>query len=141
MGNLRYSIIYAVIRPEISEQVSVGLIIVDGEQIDVRYSRQKLNALQGLFPEKEYRFVSRVVSQMKRNKRVNTVEDVNYLTRYSNNLLAFSPLQSIDVAPTVRSKDWLFRNYVYDGTRLAMLFLYTLCGHQPTHRLRESVDD
>ena len=70
MGNLRYSIIYAVIRPEISEQVSVGLIIVDGEQVDVRYSRQKLNALQGLFPEKEYRFVSRVVSQMKRNKRV-----------------------------------------------------------------------
>jgi hypothetical protein len=120
MGNLRYSIIYAVIRPEISEQVSVGLIIVDGEQIDVRYSRQKLNALQGLFPEKEYRFVSRVVSKMKRNKRVNTVEDVNYLTRYSNNLLAFSPLQSIDVAPTERSKDWLFRNYVYDGTRLAV---------------------
>ena len=67
MGNLRYSIIYAVIRPEISEQISVGLIIVDGEQVDIRYSRQKLNALQGLFPEKEYKFVSRVVSQMKRN--------------------------------------------------------------------------
>ncbi len=111
MGNLRYSIIYAVIRPEISEQVSVGLIIVDGEQVDVRYSRQKLNALH---------FVSRVVSQMKRNKRVNTVEDVNYLTRYSNNLLAFSPLQSIDVAPTEQSKDWLFRNYVYNGIRLAV---------------------
>lgn len=120
MGNLRYSIIYAVIRPEISEQISVGLIIVDGEQVDVRYSRQKLNALQGLFPEKEYRFVSRVVSKMKRNKRVNTVEDVNYLTRYSNNLLAFSPIQSIDVAPTEQNKDWLFRNYVYDSSRLAV---------------------
>ena len=120
MGNLRYSIIYAVIRPEISEQVSVGLIIVDGEQVDVRYSRQKLNALQSLFPEKEYRFVSRVVSQMKRNKRLNTVEDVNYLTRYSNNLLAFSPIQSIDVAPTEQNKDWLFRNYVYDSSRLAV---------------------
>ena len=117
MGNLRYSIIYAVIRPEISEQVSVGLIIVDGEQVDVRYSRQKLNALQGLFPEKEYKFVSRVVSQMKRNGRVNTVEDINYLTRYSNNLISFSPLQSIDVAPTDQSKDWLFRNYVYNSMK------------------------
>lgn len=117
MGNLRYSIIYAVIRPEISEQVSVGLIIVDGEQVDVRYSRQKLNALQGLFPEKEYKFVSRVVSQMKRNGKVNTVEDINYLTRYSNNLISFSPLQSIDVDPTDQSKDWLFRNYVYDSMR------------------------
>ena len=120
MSNLKYSIIYAVIRPEISEQVSVGLIIVDGEQVDVRYSRQKLNALQGLFPEKEYRFVTRVVSQMKRNKRVKTVEDVNYLTRYSNNLISFSPLQSIDVSPTEQSKEWLFRNYVYDRMRQAV---------------------
>lgn len=120
MSNLRYSIIYAVIRPEISEQVSVGLIIVDGEQIDVRYSSQKLDALQGLFPEKEYLFVSRVVSQLGNNKRVNSVDDVNYLTRYSNNMITFSPLQSIDVAPTEESKDWLFRNYVYDSMRVAM---------------------
>ena len=37
MNDLKYSIIYAVIRPEILEQVSVGMVIVDGEQIDVRY--------------------------------------------------------------------------------------------------------
>ena len=35
---MRYSIIYAVIRPEISERISVGLIIVDGDKVDVRYS-------------------------------------------------------------------------------------------------------
>lgn len=120
MSNLKYSIIYAVIRPEISEKISVGLIIVDGDQIDVRYSRQKLNALQWLFPEIEYRFVSRVVSQMKRKKRITTVEEVNYLSRYSNNLIAFSPLQSIDVAPTEKSKEWLFKNYVYDSQKLAV---------------------
>ena len=117
MANLKYSIIYAMIRSEISEKVSVGVIIVDGAELDVRYSRRKLNALQWLVPEKEYRFVSRVVSQMKRNKRVKSVEDVNYLTRYSNNLIAFSPLQSIDVAPTEQSKEWLYRNYVYNSSR------------------------
>ena len=42
---MRYSIIYAVIRPEISERISVGLIIVDGDKVDVRYSQQKLDAL------------------------------------------------------------------------------------------------
>ncbi len=120
MSNLRYSIIYAVIRPEISEKISVGLIIVDGEQLDVRYSRRKLNALQFLFPEKEYRFVSKVVSQMRKNKRVKTVEDVNYLTRYSNNLISFSPMQSIDLSPTGQNKDWLFKNYVYDGIKVAV---------------------
>ena len=108
MNNLKYSIIYVVIRPEILEQVSVGMIIVDGEQIDVRYSRQKLNALQELFSEEEYHFISRVV---------NSVEDINYLTRYSNNLIAFSPLQSIDISPTKQSKNWLFRNYVYNGIK------------------------
>ncbi len=119
MDNLRYSIIYAVIRPEILERVSVGLIVFDGEQIDVRYSRQKLNALRGLLPEKEFVFVSKVVSQMKRQKRVNSIEQVNYLTRYSNNLIAFSPIMSVDIAPNSQSVDWLFRNYVYDGIRLA----------------------
>lgn len=120
MSNLRYSIIYAMIRPEISEKISVGLIIVDGEQLDVRYSRRKLDALQWLISEKEFRFVSKVVSQMRRKKRVNTVEEVNYLTRYSNNLIAFSPIQSIDLAPTVQNKEWLFKNYVYDGLKVAV---------------------
>lgn len=120
MSNLKYSIIYAVIRPEISEQVSVGLVIVDGEQVEVRYSRQKLNALQGLFLKKEYQSLYRVVSQLKRQKRVNTIEDVSYLTRYSNNLISFSPLKSIEVAPTEQSKEWLFKNYVYNGYRLAV---------------------
>ena len=120
MGNMRFSIIFAVIRPEISEKVSVGLIIVDGEQLDIRYSRKKLNALQWLFSEKEYRFLSKVVSHMRRNKRLNTVEDVDYLTRYSNNLIAFSPLQSIDLTPTDQNKDRLFKCYVYDRMRQAV---------------------
>jgi hypothetical protein len=114
---LRYSIIYAVIRPEISERISVGLIIVDGDKVDVRYSRQKLNALQALFSEKEYKFVARVVSSMKRNQTVNSADAINYLARYSNNLIAVSPLQTIDIEPTASSKERLFKNYVYDGAK------------------------
>ncbi|MCR5393814.1 MAG: hypothetical protein K6E86_00225 [Bacteroidales bacterium] len=115
MDNLRYSIIYAAIRPEISEQISVGLIILNGDELDIRYSSHKLKALQSLFPEKEYRFITNVISNMKKNGTVNTEADVNYLTRYSNNLITFSPLKSIDVPPTTQNKDWLFRNYVYNG--------------------------
>ena len=116
MNHLKYSIIYAVLRPD-SEKLSVGLVVIEGEQVDVRYSRQKLNALQNLFSEKEYKFISRIVVQLKKNGKINSVEDINYLARYSNNLIAFSPLQSIDVPPTKQSKAWLFRNYVYDGVR------------------------
>ena len=112
MDNLRYSIIYAVIRPEISERISVGLIFVDGDKVDVRYSQQKLDALRGLFPKEECEFVSRVVSAMPTNGSVNSVEAINYLSRYSNNLIAVSPLQSIDIAPTEQSKARLFSNYI-----------------------------
>ncbi|MBR1789364.1 MAG: hypothetical protein IJ762_09295 [Bacteroidaceae bacterium] len=112
---MKYSIIYAVIRPEISERLSVGLIIVDGDKVDVRYSRQKLNALQFILAEKEYKFVSRVVASMKKRQTVKTPDAIDYLTRYSNNLLAVSPLQPIDIASTKQNKDKLYRNYVYAG--------------------------
>ena len=114
MNSLRYSIIYAVIRPEISEQLSVGLIIVDNQGIEVRYSQKKLSLLQGVFSEKESRFISKVINSLQRNQSVNSVEAVNYLTRYSNNLISVSPLQTIDLEPSEQSKNWLFRNYVYD---------------------------
>ena len=117
MNSLRYSIIYAVIRPEISEQLSVGLIIVDNQGIEVRYSQKKLSLLQGIFSEKEYKFISKVINSLQRNQSVNSVEAVNYLTRYSNNLISVSPLQTIDIEASEQSKNWLFRNYVYDRTQ------------------------
>ncbi len=117
MNSLRYSIIYAVIRPEISEQLSVGLIIVDNQGIEVRYSQKKLSLLQGIFSEKESKFISRVINSLQRNKSLNSVDAVNYLTRYSNNLITVSPLQTIEIEASEQSKNWLFRNYVYDSTQ------------------------
>ena len=117
MNYFKYSIIYAVIRPEISERLSVGLIIVDGDNVDVLYSREKLKALKLLFSEKECKFISRVVSSMKKDQTVNSTEAIDYLTRYSNNLIAVSPLQQIDVAPTKLNKDRLYKNYVYSGSK------------------------
>ena len=45
MNNLKYSIIYAVIRPEIAERISVGLIFVDGEKVDIEPTEQTKNRL------------------------------------------------------------------------------------------------
>ena len=112
---MKYSIIYAVIRPEISERVSLGLIFVDDDKVDVRYSQQKLDAVRGLFSPKEYEFLSQVISSMPSDNSINSVEAINYLARYSNNLIAISPLQSIDIAATEQSKNSLFRNYIYEA--------------------------
>ncbi|MBO7140205.1 MAG: hypothetical protein J6W19_06525 [Prevotella sp.] len=116
MNKLRYSIIFGVLRPEISERISLGLIIIDGKEVNIRYSVKKLHALRGLFSKAEYEFVEKVLRTMSREKTIRTVEDISYLSRYSNNLLSLSQLQVIDLAPTKASKDWLFRNYVYAGS-------------------------
>ena len=112
MNSMKYSIIYAVIRPEIAARISVGLIFVDGDKVDVRYSQQKLDALRSLFPQKEYEFVSQVVSSMPTSGKINSVKDINYLSRYSNNMISVSPLQSIDIEPSEQSKTRLFKNYI-----------------------------
>ena len=117
MNYLKYSIIYAVIRPEITERLSLGLIIVVDEHVEVLYSRVKLNALKALFSEKECKFINRVVTSMRREQKVNSIDAINYLTRYSNNMIAVSPLQKIDIAPTKTNKERLYKNYVYSGSR------------------------
>jgi hypothetical protein len=115
MNKLRYSIIYAVIRPDISEQISIGLIFVDGSKVDIRYSNEKLRALHGLFSAKDSNFISRVVRSMSLKQSEYTVDTIDYLTRYSNNMISLSPLQSIDIKPTKQNKDKLYRSYVYAG--------------------------
>ena len=115
MKRLKYSIIYAVVRPEISEQISVGLIFVEGDKVEMRYSNEKLKALQGLFPEDSYKFISQVIRSMKLKQSEYTVEMINYLTQYSNNKITISPLQPIDIEPTSQNKEKLYKNYIYAG--------------------------
>lgn len=115
MNNLKYSIIYGVIRPEISEQLSIGIVYVEDENISVRYSLKKLELLKALFTEQEYDFVRKVLCTLDENESFKSTDSINYLTRYSNNLIALSQLQTINLAPTEGSKDWLYRNYVYAG--------------------------
>lgn len=115
MDKLKYSIIYGVIRPEISEQLSIGIVYVEDGNISVRYSNKKLELLKALFSEKEYDFVRQVLSSLDKNASFKSTDSINYLTRYSNNLIALSQLQTIDIAPTENSKNWLYRNYVCAG--------------------------
>lgn len=112
---MKYSIIYGVIRPEISEQLSVGIIIVNGDKISVRYSAKKMNVLKSLYSESEYKFVEKVLRSLSKNNKITSTDVINYLTRYSNNLIAVSKLQTIDLEPTQSSQEWLYRNYVYNG--------------------------
>lgn len=113
MNNLRYSIVYAVIRPEIIERISVGLITIDNNNIHYRYSDAKLKALEHLYSNEEYKFVSKVIRSMNKNQKLQTIDTINYLTRYSNNFISISEIKSIDLEANDKNKEWLFQNYVY----------------------------
>ena len=115
MNKLQYSIIFGEIRPEISERLSLGVIFVDGENISVKYSNKKLQVLKSLYSQKEYDFVGRVVRGLSRNNKIPSEGIVNYLSRYSNNLLSISKLQWIDLEATEKSKQWLYDTYVKVG--------------------------
>lgn len=112
MNKLQYSIIYAVLRQDISEKVSVGIIIVDGSKIIVRYSDSKLKALKYLLPQNKYEFINKAIRDLPGNNKIKSKSDIDYLSRYSNNLISISPLQTIDIEPTDTNKDWLFEKYI-----------------------------
>ncbi|MBQ7689968.1 MAG: hypothetical protein IJT30_02095 [Muribaculaceae bacterium] len=99
--------------PEISERISLGLVIVGDKEISVRYSTQKMKALRLLCDEKQYEFVSRVIRSM----HFGSVDEINYMVRYSNNLIALSAVQQIDLDNNEQNRNWLYRNYVYAGSQ------------------------
>ena len=106
-----YSIIYGVIRPEISERLSVGLIIVDGDNVKVRYSPEKLDVFKLLLSPEVYKSMGNLL-RLWTEKNIINMCNIDYLSRYMNNLITFSPLQTIDLEPSQENEDWLYRNYV-----------------------------
>ncbi len=112
-NNLQYSIIYADIRPEINERLSLGVLTIEDDKVQVRHSEKKLKVLKQLYSPKEYHTIASIVRNGLRQSL--SVETLNYLTRYSNNLISFSPIQTIDNSQARINSDWLYRNYVYKG--------------------------
>lgn len=112
LWKIKYSIVYAVIRPEIAEQISVGMLNISGNDISFKYSRNKLKLLKSIYSQKEYAFYSKVIRSMK-SKTIESVNDVFYLIRYSNNMLAMSDVKEVDMPPTNDSLRKLYELYVY----------------------------
>ena len=112
-NNLQYSIIYADIRTEIKERLSLGVLIIEQNKVKVYYSQKKLGIVKLLYTPKEYKAISSIVRKELRESA--SVETLKYLTRYSNNLISFSPIQSIDKSQANINGEWLYRNYVYNA--------------------------
>lgn len=113
METLDYSIVYAVIRPEIREQVSVGIIFCQEGKIEVRYSNAKLGVVKNLIPASDYAFLRRSLVSLAMNKKLESVSSIDYLNRYSNNILTVSEIRRVKIDSSRLSKGKLYEMYVH----------------------------
>lgn len=125
-----YSIVTAIIRPEIQERISVGLLLFGDEGVHFNYSTNKMAAVRTILHEQDYKLFKdylhmvegKVSSIAKTNGQVSfderdaliNKEYINYLSNYNNNLLSFTPAKNIDVLATSAFFTKLFQKFVDD---------------------------
>ena len=115
MNSLEYSIVYASIRPEIRERISVGIIFYQDGVFEVKYSNAKPGVVKQLFTEAEYNYLRRTLVSLSTNKAIDAISSIDYLNRYSNNLMTVSELFKVKADSPHISKDRLYKMYVYGG--------------------------
>jgi hypothetical protein len=135
--SIQYSIISALIRPEIKEKISVGIIMFDNENTLLRYSIPKLNIAKELLSENGHKLLREVLKNIEYNVQISqpsylkkrgfdfelennhssqvfSIEYVSYLSKYSNNSISFSEPKRIEMELSKDSLNLLFEKYVND---------------------------
>lgn len=106
-----YSIIFAYIRPQIDEKISLGLFVISGEDVFLSISKTKLFALKNLMPDYMYEGakneaegIQNTYNKFVENNRFQdeppklfTESYIHYLSNYKNNLVSFSSPQKMSV--------------------------------------------
>ena len=128
-----YSIISALIRPEIEEKITIGLLLFDnGSQLYFSFSTNKLNIAKQLLPANSYNSLEDAIHNVQatalhqQQKTASTASNqvcvdpinssyIHYLSRYNNNIMSFSAPKEIDVAATESVFNKLYAKFIDDS--------------------------
>lgn len=129
-----YSIISAQIRPEIQEKVSIGFLLIGEGKVFFNFSKNKLSAVKGLIPDSSFKLLrdslrniestvlientkeqSQLLITESLKKNSFSIEHINYLSRYNNNILSLSGPKKIDLLPTEEIFFKLFKKFIDDS--------------------------
>lgn len=130
-----YTIISAVVHPEIQEKISIGLLLVSTTGLYFSCSRNKLAVVRSLIDKSLFHFINDTIRQIDlaietevANKgTIFTTSDhhaqfsegyLSYMNRYSNNLISFSSPVQIEMEADQKLFNFLFSKYV-DATETA----------------------
>ncbi len=124
-----YTIISAVIRPEINETLSLGLLVMSDTEIFLNFSKTKISVLNDLLPKHrnsaikhEIRDIEIGYKEIKKDKALllfkSPKEDMfykdylDYLSRYKYNGIVFSKPKEIDIQISKEIFEVLYHRYV-----------------------------
>jgi len=129
-----YSILSAVVRPEIQEKISIGLLLVTTSDVYFQFSKTKLSAVRTLLDSSLYKYLNETIKQIEttvsteqstketlfaasNKNRQFSQSYLAYMSNYSNNLINFSAPVEIDLEGNENLFNLLFNKYV-DSTAL-----------------------
>lgn len=124
-----YSILSAVVRPEIQEKISIGLLLVSTDEIFFSFSKNKINAVRTLIDPSLYKYLNETIRQIdsavsSENSKKESLfakeghsiqfssSYLSYMNQYSNNLINFSQPIEIDLPTNNDLYDFLFKKYI-----------------------------
>jgi hypothetical protein len=131
-----YTILSAVIRPEIQEKISIGLLLVSANGLFFMCSKNKLSIVRSLIDSSLYKYLNETIRQIDAAISSETAEKgsifvgaphsiqysegyISYMNRYSNNLINFSEPIQIDMPSDNGLFQFLYNKYV-DATAVTV---------------------
>ncbi len=123
----QYSILSVLIRPEIQEKITIGFLLINGNEVFFDYSKHKLGVAKNLLSANAYNSLKDAIHNINataNNYKHNTTSDtpskinsfsvtyIEYLSRYNNNILSFTALKSIEVSANLEVFTKLFHKFI-----------------------------
>lgn len=132
----QYSILSVLIRPEIQEKISIGLLLFDTNDVYFSFSKNKLQVSKELLSNSSYKILKEVLESIERKVETdnlklsdkkkfkiykNRITDntfstsyISYLSKYSNNVISFTNPKEIYLEINNQNFSSLFRKYIDD---------------------------
>ena len=148
-----YSILQVPLRSAGHEQLNIGLLLAGDHGILFSYSEPKLHVLKGLIPAAAFNLLKSYLLSLKTKiqddsteikNQFSSVEFLNYLSDYNNNLLTFSKPTPIEVDPSQTTFQKLFEKFVFDAkpdAEISMLAAPPSIHHEVQERLFPRIRD
>lgn len=125
-----FSILSVSIRPDIQEQVTIGLLLVGNDSVHFRFSKNKLSIVRELLSQQANKYLKDTLRQisaasLNENEKLKGIYSgqetitksysigyLEYLSKYSNNLVTFSSPKVIELESSNTLYETLFKKYI-----------------------------